>query len=450
MSTPIFQQYSENQFRNFGSTAVLAEIVRKADSPCIALYLSTDNLQPGYRCLERMEQALLWSGANIVYADYTDIDAEGNATAHPLIDRQEGALRNDFDFGQLLMIRTDALRKTVEALPDYSFAALYAALLELCHGGKALHLRENLYRVVAHARSTAEEGERQFDYVDPRNRQVQIEMEQACTAYLKHIGAWLAPEFTEADYGHREDFEVEMSVIIPVRNRRATIADAVRSAADQQASFPYNIIVVDNHSDDGTSEILDALAAKIPSLVILRPERTDLGIGGCWDTAIRSPRCGRFALQLDSDDVYSSADTLETVHRQFMAENCAMVIGSYTLTDFNLNPIPPGLIDHSEWTAENGRNNALRINGLGAPRAFAVNELRKIGVPNVSYGEDYALGLGLSRRFRIGRIYRSLYNCRRWGGNSDSNLSLERRNANDLYKDLIRTIELKARLNHND
>lgn len=327
-------------------------------------------------------------------------------------------------------------------MPDYKYAALYALTLELCREGGAAHIPEFLYDSVE--TDSRRSGERQFDYVDPRNRGRQIEMEQACTAYLKRIGAFLEPKFDEAEYG--DGFPVEVSVIIPVRNRAATVGDAVRSALSQQTDFPFNVIVVDNHSTDGTSAILADIAAVDNRLVHVVPERDDLGIGGCWDLAVRSARCGRFAVQLDSDDLYSSPLTLARIHDKFMEENCAMVIGSYQLTDFSLNPIPPGVIDHREWTPDNGRNNALRINGLGAPRAFAVKELRRIGVPNVSYGEDYALGLALSRRFRIGRIFDVLYLCRRWEGNSDSNLDIARQNANNRYKDFVRTVELRARL----
>lgn len=423
------------------STATLRMIAAAATADKIVIYSKSTDFRPGYNCFERMQEVMDWSGADMVYADYRAFSADGTMTPTPLIDRQEGALRDDFNFGPLVMIASERFKKIVEALPDYRYAAFYALTLELCRDGGAVHIPEFLYDSVES--DTRRSGERQFDYVDPRNRDRQIEMEQACTAFLKRIGAYLEPEFSEAGYG--DGFPTEMSVVIPVRNRAATIADAVGSALSQQTGFPFNVIVVDNHSTDGTTAILNEIAASDSRLIHIVPERDDLGIGGCWDMAIRSAHCGRFAVQLDSDDLYSSPHTLAKVHEKFMTENCAMVIGSYQLTDFSLNPIPPGIIDHREWTPDNGRNNALRINGLGAPRAFAVSELRRIGVPNVSYGEDYALGLALSRRFRIGRIYEVLYLCRRWEGNSDSNLDIPRQNANNRYKDFVRTIELKAR-----
>lgn len=432
---------------NFGSTSTIRRIAANAEGKRLLIYTKSTDFRPGYNCVGRMAEAMDWSGAKVVYADYRAVDLNGNITPTPLIDRQEGALRDDFNFGPLLMLDAEAFKQAAAALPnDYSHAALYAVMLRMCHGqGASLHLREYLYDSVETDNRAS--GKKQFDYVDPRNRDRQIEMERACTDHLKRIGAWLSPEFEEADYG--EGFEREASVIIPVRNRERTIAEAVASAAGQLTDFDFNVIVVDNHSSDRTTEIVAALAAENPHIVHIIPERDDLGIGGCWDLAIRDSRCGRFAAQLDSDDLYSDTSTLQRIRDKFLDENCAMVIGSYQLTDFNLDPIPPGVIDHKEWTRDNGRNNALRINGLGAPRAFATNILRRTGVPNVSYGEDYALGLALSRRHNIGRIYDTLYLCRRWEGNSDSNLDITRQNINNAYKDMIRTIELRARINLN-
>ncbi len=291
---------------------------------------------------------------------------------------------------------------------------------------------------------TRKSGEKQFDYVDPRNRAVQVEMEEACTRHLKAIGGFLKPEFRKVAFDN-ESFPCEASVIIPVRNRAKTIEDAVESVFSQQAGFPFNLIVVDNHSTDGTTEILQRLAARDARLVHILPERNDLGIGGCWTTAIMDPRCGKFAIQLDSDDLYIDDKVVQTIVDCFYRESCAMVVGSYRMVNFNLEEIPPGVIDHKEWTPGNGPNNALRINGLGAPRAFYTPLLRESRIPNTSYGEDYAVGLRLSRTYRIGRIYDPLYLCRRWDENSDASLDVVKTNNHNLYKDRLRTIELMAR-----
>lgn len=362
---------------------------------------------------------------------------------HPVIDYQSGSLRDDFDFGSLWCIKAVGLADYI-AQPDreeYQFAALYDLRLYLSRVGEIFHLNEFLYSEAE--LDTRKSGEKQFDYVNPRNREVQIEMEKACTQHLGKVGALIDTTFyRQPDFGE-QDFEYEASVIIPVFNREKTVADAVKSALGQKASFKFNVIVVNNHSTDRTGEILDEL--KVDNLIQIVPERTDLGIGGCWNEAINSSFCGKFAVQLDSDDLYSSPKTLQKIVDAFYKQKAAMIIGSYRMCDFDLNTLPPGLIDHKEWTDENGCNNALRINGLGAPRAFFTPLVRQIQFPNTSYGEDYALGLAFSRRYRIGRIYDELYLCRRWGGNSDAALSVEKVNANNLYKDRLRTMELKAR-----
>lgn len=393
--------------------------------------------------LHRLISAADNTGAAMVYADHYSV-IEGKVEKHPAIDYFEGSIRDDFDFGQLLLIRTSLLHEFVStSKSQYKFAALYALRLFLSRKGEIFHLNEFLYR--EEELDTRKSGEKQFDYVNPRNREVQIEMEQAATEHLETIGAKIdtskriIPDFDE------QEFDNEASVIIPVFNRAKTVADAVKSALSQKAKFPYNVIVVDNHSTDGTTEILSELSASNPNLVHIIPKRTDLGIGGCWNLAVNDSRCGRFAVQLDSDDLYSGTDTLQKVVDAFHSQNAAMVIGAYRMCDFDLNTLPPGIIDHKEWTDENGPNNALRINGLGAPRAFFTPILRHIGFPNTSYGEDYALGLAFSRVYRIGRIYDELYLCRRWGGNSDAALSIDRINANNLYKDRLRTMELLAR-----
>lgn len=392
--------------------------------------------------LRRLVSAADSTGAAMVYADHYTV-TDGKTEKHPAIDYFAGSIRDDFDFGQLLLIRTSLLHEFVAAAKtEYRFAALYALRLFLSRKGEIFHLNEYLYR--EEELDTRKSGEKQFDYVNPRNREVQIEMERAATEHLEAIGAKvdtskrIIPDFDE------QEFDVEASVIIPVFNRAKTVADAVKSALSQTAKFKYDVIVVDNHSTDGTTEILSELSSN-PQLVHIIPERTDLGIGGCWNLAVNDSRCGRFAVQLDSDDLYSSPNTLQKVVDAFYQQQAAMVIGAYRMCDFDLNTLPPGIIDHKEWTDENGPNNALRINGLGAPRAFFTPILRHIGFPNTSYGEDYALGLAFSRKYRIGRIYDELYLCRRWGGNSDAALSIDRINANNLYKDRLRTMEIIAR-----
>ncbi|MGN0190924.1 MAG: glycosyltransferase family 2 protein [Candidatus Cryptobacteroides sp.] len=385
--------------------------------------------------------------ADMVYADSRE-NADGKTYVHPRIDCQYGSLRDDFDFGPVVLYRSSAFAQAVRAAREdvpsgYEFAALYDLRLRM---KGIVHLKEYLY--TQSAKPVPAGGEAQFDYVKASNRAVQIEMERACTLHLKRIGAFVpAPPAPPAIDG--DDYEVEASVIIPVLNREKTIADAVRSALGQDADFPYNVIVVDNHSTDATTRILRELAAVEKRLVVLTPSRSDLGIGGCWNLAVQSRHCGKYAVQLDSDDIYSGPDSLARMVSEFGRGECAMVIGSYTIVDFNLNPLPPGLIDHREWTDTNGHNNALRINGFGAPRAFRTDLLRQFLLPNVSYGEDYAAALRLSGLYRIGRIYDSLYFCRRWGGNSDSNLSIEKLNRNNSYKDSIRTIELKSRILRN-
>ena len=427
----------------------LRKIADEATAEYVLLSQKTTPAVMGQHALERLVRTATDTAAVMVYADHY-ISSQSTVHSsqfqkHPLIDCQEGSLRDDFDFGQLLLIRTSYLKDFVKQQKnDYAYAALYALRLYLQRYGEIFHLNEYLYTEVE--LDNRKSGEKQFDYVDPRNRSVQIEMEHAVTEHLEQIGAKvdtsvrLEPDFNE------QTFSVEASVVIPVFNRAKTIADAVNSALSQTPAFKYNVIVVDNHSTDGTTEILQKMTEDYPEkLVHIIPERTDLGIGGCWNEAINSDECGRFAVQLDSDDLYSGASTLQKIVDCFYRQKAAMVIGAYRMCDFELNTLPPGIIDHREWTDENGPNNAMRINGLGAPRAFFTPLVREIGFPNTSYGEDYALGLAFSRNFRIGRIYEELYLCRRWGGNSDAALSIEKVNANNLYKDRLRTMELKAR-----
>jgi len=396
----------------------------------------------GLSALERMLCVASDSNAAMVYADHYSIEG-GQRNSHPVIDYQTGALRDDFDFGSLLLIKTSLLHEyaALDNEHEYRYAGLYDLRLFLSREGTLFHLNEYLY--TEEETDLRSSGEKQFDYVNPANRDVQIEMEQALTAHLEQIGALVDPsQYWQPDF-NEQDFSVEASVVIPVRNRVGTIKDAVESALSQNTDFKYNVIVVDNHSTDGTAEILKELDHE--RLVTIVPERVDLGIGGCWNMAVNDERCGRFAVQLDSDDLYSSPHTLQTIVNAFYEQKAAMIVGSYRMCDFELNTLPPGLIAHKEWTDENGPNNALRINGLGAPRAFFTPLLRQIQFPNTSYGEDYAMGLIFSRRYRIGRIYSELYLCRRWGGNSDAALTIEKINANNLYKDRLRTLEVQAR-----
>ena len=429
--------------KDYTSTETFLQVARYADSEYTLLYTKTSPLELGHRALERMTD-FFTPEVGMVYADFYEWKG-GELKAHPVIDYQLGSVRDDFDFGSLLLFSSRYLKGGIQAMKEknmrYQYAALYATRLFIAREGKIAHINEYLYTEVEE--DLRKSGEKQFDYVNPRNREVQIEMEKAFTLYLKDIDAHLMPKFKSPDLknGH---FEVEASVIIPVKNRVRTIKDAIDSVLSQETNFPFNLLIVDNHSNDGTSEAIETYTSN-PKVIHICPERHDLGIGGCWDLAVNRPECGRFAVQLDSDDIYSGPDTLQRIVDAFYEQNCAMLVGSYRITDFDLNTLPPGLIDHREWTDDNGRNNALRINGLGAPRAFFTPILREIGVPNVSYGEDYALGLAFSRTYRIGRIYDELYLCRRWEGNSDAALSIERINRNNYYKDSLRTREILLR-----
>ena len=412
-------------------------------TPYLLIYTKPHTLDMGYMALERMCDYLAAPESGMVYADHYQV-TEGVRKPHPVIDYQPGSVRDDFDFGSVLLFKTAALQEAFDTIthqPEYQYSALYAVRLALSQKYELTHIREFLYTEIEE--DTRLSGEKQFDYVDPRNRSVQLERETAFTYYLKNIHAFLPPVEREIDLSEGE-FAYEASVIIPVRNRIRTIADAIESVLKQETDFPFNLIVIDNHSTDGTTECIDQYAGN-EKVIHLIPERDDLGIGGCWNLGVHHPLCGRFAVQLDSDDLYSSPSTLQTIVDKFRRERCAMVIGSYRMTNFQLETLPPGVINHKEWTDTNGHNSALRINGLGAPRAFFTPLLRKIRVPNTSYGEDYALGLTFSREYRIGRIYDVLYLCRRWEGNSDAALSIEKQNQNNSYKDSLRTLEIRKR-----
>lgn len=428
------------------STETLRSIAEAVSEKYMLIYTKDMPLEMGMFALDRIICIAEDTGADMLYADHYKM-VDGQRKRHPLIACQKGALRDDFDFGSVLVFKSSSFRRAVRAMEaDYEFGALYDLRLRMKN---IVHVNEYLYTEIE--TDNRKSGEKQFDYVDPRNRAVQIEMEKVCTEHLKRIGAWLEPKFREPDINEfaGTPFEVTATVVIPVFNRVRTVKDAVESALSQKCEFPYNVIVVDNHSTDGTTELLNEIAAADGRLVHIIPAKHDLGIGGCWNLAVHHGLCGEYAVQLDSDDVYNGPDTLQKIVDAFREQKCAMVVGTYQMTDFNMNPIPPGIIDHREWTEDNGRNNALRINGLGAPRAFWTPLLRTINLPNTSYGEDYALGLRISREYRIGRIYDVLYCCRRWEGNSDAALDIDRVNANNQYKDRIRTWELEARLRMN-
>ncbi len=424
------------------SSETIRQIAGTTTSPFALLLLNETFVLPGQYAVERTIRTAENTGASMVYADYREVK-NGTETLHPVIDYQQGSLRDDFNFGPAQLFRTEVLKSFDEE--DFDLAGYYALQLHASREGTVLRIPEFLFSMAE--TDLRKSGEKQFDYVSSAARNKQLEMEKACTNHLKKIGAFLSPPFQEVNL-KEENWQVEASVIIPVRNRAKTIKDAVESVIIQKTNFWFNLIVVDNHSTDGTTEILEKYA-KQGMLIHLIPERKDLGIGGCWNEGIFHENCGRFAVQLDSDDLYASENTLQTIVNKFYQEKCAMVIGSYQMTNFQLEEIPPGLIDHREWTPDNGPNNALRINGLGAPRAFYTPVLREIKVPNVSYGEDYAVGLAISGTYKIGRIYEPVYLCRRWEGNTDAALSIEKQNTHNLYKDRIRTIELLSRIKRN-
>ena len=431
---------------NIKASATLKDIADKATAPYTLLYLKSQFIKLGYLALDRMLALADITKAGMIYADHYNIAADGTRSEAPVIDYQTGSLRDDFNFGSVLLFRTESLKEAAKMMKaDYQAAGFYDLRLKLTEKYSLEHINEYLYSEVE--LDTRKTGEKLFDYVDPKNRASQIEMEQAATEYLKEVGGYLKPGFKDVDITEGE-FPVEMTVMIPVRNRIRTIRDAIDSALQQKTTFKYNVFVVENgpecHSTDGTTEAVDEYTD--PRLIHVVTERRDLCVGGSWNLAAHDPRCGRFIVQLDSDDVYLDENTLQKFYDAFQEQKVAMLIGSYVLTDINKNILPPGKIDHAEWTPENGRNNALRINGLGAPRAFFTPVLRSIPMPNVNYGEDYALGLAISRHYLIGRIYDPLYCCRRWDDNSDGDLSIEKENKNNTYKDRIRTWELQARI----
>ena len=440
-TTVPFKGCSRLRVRSLTAGSTMKRIAEKTGTPYALLILHDIAVEFGQFALERIASVAGATGVGMVYSDY--LESKGSTTVpHPVLDYQEGSIRDDFDFGSVVTLESSALKRGAKEIDDCRHAGFYALRLSIARNKGIFRIAEMLY--TKSEPDTRKEGVRLFDYVDPRNREAQIEMERAATHHLKKIGAWLKPVRASVDLEEGK-FPVTASIIIPVRNRATTIGDAVTSALRQQASFPFNVIVVDNHSTDGTTDILRTFAARDPRLVLIVPSRTDLGIGGCWNEAVHHPSCGRFAAQLDSDDLYLDESTLGRIVDKFRTDRCAMVVGTYRMTDLKLREIPPGVIDHREWTPENGPNNALRVNGFGAPRAFFTPVLRRVKIPNVSYGEDYAVGLAVSRRYRIGRIYEPIYLCRRWEGNSDADPGIAKMNLNNWYKDKVRTIEIRTR-----
>lgn len=421
------------------STKTLKQINDKATTDFVLLIISESEIDFGIFGYERISSLARSFKPGIIYSDYID-NENGLMTPHPLIDYQPGSVRDNFNFGHIMFFRKDIFSEAANELNDrYKYAGLYSLRLNISIKHPIIRIPELLYSVTGNISS-----ENQFGYVDSKNKNIQVEMEEVFTDYLRKINALLQPPVEKLDL-YSINFKNEVSVIIPVKNRVKTISEAVNSALNQKCDFPFNIIVIDNHSDDGTTYALNSIAKSNKNVVHLVPDSLNLGIGGCWNEGINHGECGRFAVQLDSDDTYADELTLQKIVNVFRKEKCAMVIGSYKLTDFQFKTIPPGIIDHREWTEENGLNNALRINGFGAPRAFFTPIIRKINFPNVSYGEDYASGLAISRDYKTGRIYEPIYICRRWEGNSDSLLSMEKENSYNFYKDKIRTLEILVR-----
>ena len=428
------------------STKELTNIANTATTEWLFLQTEAGEVEFLPQAEKRFIEIAEATGAAMVYSDYYQITEDGK---NPIttIEYQRGSLRDDFNFGAVILLNTGILKKITTHTPeDYEFAGLYDIRLKISETSSIFRIAEPLYLLTPVSATEAES--RHFAYIDKKNRNVQIDMEKACTAHLKRIGALLTGNPKSVNL-ESESFDCEASIIIPVRNRQKTIADAIHSALGQQTNFKFNVLVVDNFSTDDTGNIIDRISHTYSNVIKITPDNDNLGIGGCWQLAINHSLCGKFAVQLDSDDIYQSPHTLQRIVDEFYRQRCAMLIGSYTITDFELNPIPPYLIDHAEWTDDNGRNNALRINGLGAPRAFFTPIIREIGFPNVSYGEDYAVGLRISREWKIGRIYDSVYLCRRWENNSDTGISLETLNRYNFYKDKIRTIELLRRIKQN-
>ncbi len=424
------------------------EICKNSLEQFVAVRLDDRKITFDSNFMQRMEELAADSDATIIYCNFREKDG-ARITLHPVNDYQFGSVRDDFDFGSVVVLNAaDVLAASEDFTDDDNEApdgGWYALRLRMSIGRTIAAVSEYLY--TAEKVDFRKSGEKQHDYVDPRNSFYQAHMERVFTEFLNDVDGLVPMIPTRVNFSE-QDFATEASVVIPVRNRVSTIGDAVKSALAQITDFIYNVIVVDNGSTDGTRELL--VSIQDSRLILIKAEEDEfLNIGGCWNKAIQSEHCGRFAVQLDSDDLYPHKNVLQKIVDKFYSDHCAMVVGSYTMTDFNLNPIQPGVIDHREWTDLNGANNALRINGFGAPRAFYTPIVRSILFPNVSYGEDYAMALRVSREYAVGRIFEPIYFCRRWHGNSDADLSIKKVNANNEYKDFIRSVELIARIRAN-
>lgn len=438
-------EYNVIHTSSFASSAIFKKLIKQCKTEYLLLVTGQEEIQINNNFEKEFLKAAKKKNTGIVYSDFYDVELN-KKSEHPLIDHQLGSIRDDFDFGRILLLNRKAAEKFLKQIENYNHAGLYSLRLSVSEDYSLIRVPEYLYTVIK--KNDKRSGEKQFDYVDPKSSDTQIEMERVFTEHLKKTGAYLKTRTKSVEL-NSTNFDHELSVIIPVKNRVKTIMNAVNSALKQKTDFAFNIIIVDNHSTDGTTKLLKSASRNDSRILHIIPQEKDLEIGGCWNIAIEDRRCGRFAVQLDSDDVYKDDSTLKKIVDKFYEENCAMVIGSYELTDFEFKIVSPGLINHKEWTDENGHNNALRINGLGAPRAFFTPVIRKIKFPNVSYGEDYAVALAISREYKIGRIYESIYFCRRWEGNTDSGLSLEKENLNNIYKDRLRSNELVERQNIN-
>ncbi|MCH4154721.1 MAG: glycosyltransferase [Muribaculaceae bacterium] len=438
--------YEVIKIKTLTATSTMKSIAEHADADFVLLFTKYVTLKFGPYAIDRFVKLACDSQSGMLYADHYNV-SDDKVEKAPVIDYQQGSLRDDFDFGSVLFFCAECFKKAAAAMKaDYEFAGLYDIRLKLSQFAALTHINEYLYSDVE--LDTRKSGEKLFDYVDPKNRGRQIEMEQAVTEHLKEVGGYLAPKFTKIEF-NKGNFDYEATVIIPVRNRIRVIRDAIKSVLNQKTDFKFNLMVVDNFSTDGTRDAIDEFKDD-PRLIHIIADYYDMGVGGYWNLAANHEKAGKFIIQLDSDDVYADENTLSTMVNAFYEQNCAMVVGTYMMTDINLHMIAPGIIDHKEWTPENGRNNALRINGLGAPRAFYTPVLREVKVPNTSYGEDYALGLNISRNYQIGRVYKPVYLVRRWDDNSDADVDIVKMNTNNTYKDRIRTWELQARIAMNN